>query len=83
MIVVTRDQLRQIRCTKPFRPFMVRMAGGGTFTIRQPENISCDVRGRNLVIHDRDGMHFLGMLLAELIEPADTQAEPAAGENGN
>jgi hypothetical protein len=69
--MATKEQLREMVRAEPFRRFHVRMTGGRTFEVRHPENISCDWKGRNLVIHDKDGMHFVEMLLVEVMEPVE------------
>jgi hypothetical protein len=73
--MVTKEQLRELITTRPFQPFMVRMADGRMFTVEHPENASCDHRGRNLIILDKQGMHFVEIFLVEVMEPVQ---EPAA-----
>jgi hypothetical protein len=74
--MATKEQLRELITTRPFQPFVVRMTGGRTFTVQHPENAACDHRGRNLIILDQQGMHFVEMLLVEAMEPV--QEPPAA-----
>jgi hypothetical protein len=79
--MATKEQLRTMVTAQPFRPYMIRMAGGRTFTVRHPENASCDPNGRSLVIQDADGMHLVEMLLVEVIEEAQSSPdEPRKGK---
>lgn len=79
--MATREQLRELITVRPFQPFAVRMTGGRTFTVEHPENAACDPRGRNLVILDREGMHFVEMLLVEVMEPVpEPPAAPSSGK---
>jgi hypothetical protein len=78
--MATKEQLHELITTRPFQPFVVRMIGGGTFTVQHPENAACDHGGRNLVILDQQGMHSVEMLLVEVMEPV--QEPPAAPPTG-
>src|SRR5205085_667913 len=69
--MATREQVRHMQTAQPFRPFLVRVAGGRTFTIRHPELVSCSFNGREMVIHDEEGMHLVEMLLVEVLEPVN------------
>jgi hypothetical protein len=66
--MATREQIRQMVRAEPFQPFAVNLAGGRTFTVRHPENVSCSVNGREMVVHDDNGMHLVEMLLVEVVE---------------
>ena len=48
---------------QPFRPFLVNLADGRMFAVRNPELASCSMNGRELVVHDDDGMHLVEMLM--------------------
>jgi len=67
--MATRDQLRQMVTTQPFRPFMVKLAGGRSFTVRHPELVACSVNGREMTVYDDAGVHLVEMLLVEVMEP--------------
>ncbi len=54
--MATREQLRDVLSARPFRPYMITLADGQTFTIRHPELVACDVRGRDLQINTDDGL---------------------------
>jgi hypothetical protein len=76
--MATREQLRSMQTTQPFRPFLIKLADGRAFRVNHPEVVSCSLNGRELVVHDEDGMHLLEMLLvAEMtrapIEPSSTK----------
>jgi hypothetical protein len=51
------------------------MTGERSFTVRHPENASCDLKGRGLWIHDEKGAHLVEMLLVEVMEPVSSSAE--------
>jgi hypothetical protein len=36
---------------RPFRPYVITLANGQSFTIRHPELVSCDARGRGMQIN--------------------------------
>jgi hypothetical protein len=74
--MATPEQVRAMVRAVPFQPFRVKLAGGQAFTVRHPENIACDVRGRDMTLYDDDGMHLLEMLLVELIEPMPSAPAP-------
>jgi hypothetical protein len=80
--MATREQLRTMVTAQPFRPYVIRTAGGRTFIVRHPENASCDPNGRSLVVQDADGIHMVEMLLVEVIEPIPTPADSSFEGNG-
>jgi hypothetical protein len=65
------------RGRQPFRPFTVKLVGGRSFTVRHPENISCSLDGREIVIHDEEGMNLIEALMPELMEPVKKAIKPA------
>jgi hypothetical protein len=80
--VATPEQLREMITARPFRPFVVKLASGESYTIRHPENASCDARGRSMSVYDDDGFHLVEMLLVEVMEPMRSPAGPGAEGNG-
>jgi hypothetical protein len=72
--MATKEQLRELITAQPFIPFVIRMTGGRVFTVRHPENASCDSKGRGLWIHDDKGTHQAEMLLVEVMEPVASAA---------
>jgi hypothetical protein len=74
--MATPDQLRTMITSRPFVPFLVKLASGQSFTVKHPENASCDPRGRSMVVQDEDGMHLLEMLLVEDMEPVKSMGQP-------
>jgi hypothetical protein len=81
--MATREQIRFVQTQQPFRPFTIRTNAGKTFTVRHPELVSCDIRGREMVIHDEEGMHLVEMLLVEEIAPVNAETDqPTAQKNG-
>lgn len=80
--MATREQVRLMQTSQPFRPFTVKLAGGRVFTVQHPELISCSVDNRGMVVHDDDGMHLVEMLMVEMIEAVPQTATPKAEGNG-
>jgi hypothetical protein len=76
--MATPQQLRDMVNARPFTPFVVTI-GNRSFTILHPENAACDLRGRDLVLFDKQGMHHVDMRLVEVLEPAESPIDPAAG----
>ncbi len=74
--MATREQLRAFQTRQPFQPFTITLGSGRTFTVRHPELASCSTNGREMIVHDDDGMHFLEMLMVEIIEDARDPARP-------
>ncbi len=77
--MATPDQLRTMITAHPFTPFLVKLAGGQSFTVKHPENASCDPRGRSMVVQDEEGIHLLEMLLVEVMEPVKSAGHSATG----
>ena len=75
--MATREQLRSMSTAQPFRPFVIKMNSGRSFTIRHPENAACDSLSRSLVVFDDEGLHHVEMFLVEVIEPVAEPAQPA------
>ena len=58
-----REQLRDMITARPFLPYVITLADGRTFTIRHPELVACDERGRDLQVNTPDGVVRVEMLL--------------------
>jgi hypothetical protein len=67
---------------QPFRPFRIKLAGGRVFTVKHPENVACDSRGREMVVFDDVGPHHVEMLLVDAIEPVRTPTDSDPDGNG-
>ncbi len=80
--MVTREQVRFFQTQQPFRPFQIRTNGGKTFSVQHPELVSCSMNGRDMFLHDEQGLHVLEMFLIEEITPAPSVAENPADKNG-
>jgi hypothetical protein len=80
--MATREQIRKRVQTVPFKPFTVNLAGGRSFTVQHPENVSCSMNGREMVVHDKQGMHFVEMLLVDVVEPVQSAIDPTSEGNG-
>jgi hypothetical protein len=81
--MATPDQLRAMITARPFSPFLVKLASGHTFTVKHPENASCDPKGRSMVVQDEDGMHLVEMLLVEVMEPVAASGQSTTEGNGD
>jgi len=79
--MATREQVRTMQTRQPFRPFLVKLADGRQFRVGHPELISCSTNGREMVIHDDDGMHLIEILLVVEMtpQPGPTSARRKVG----
>jgi hypothetical protein len=76
--MATIEQVRDAMHTQPFRAFTVKLVDGRSFVVKHPDFIAVPElpRGRNLVIHDKEGMHLIDLgLVVEVHVPevAETQ----------
>ncbi len=74
--MATPQQLRDMTTARPFRPFLVKMASGQTFTVRHPENAACDQRGRDMTVYEGREVHRIEMLLVEDLVPIPEEPTP-------
>jgi hypothetical protein len=65
--MATHEQLRDLVPAQPLRPYVITLADGRTFTIRHPELVSCDAKGRDLQVNTDDGLVRVEMLLVTCI----------------
>ena len=79
--MATREQVRLLQTSQPFRPFLVKLADGRQFRVDHPELVSCSKNGREMALHDDDGMHVIEMLLVVEMtpQPGPTSAKRKAG----
>jgi hypothetical protein len=61
---------------RPFLPYVITLADGRTFTIRHPELVACDTRGRDLQINTEDGLVRVGMLLVTSMQQIESANVP-------
>jgi hypothetical protein len=78
--MATIDQVRDAMHGQPFRGFTVRLVDGRSYVVKHPDFISVPVlpRGRDLVIHDREGTHHIDILLVvevEIPEPEEAGSQ--------
>ncbi|MFI5458855.1 MAG: hypothetical protein ACHRXM_25790 [Isosphaerales bacterium] len=73
--MATRDRLRQLVTTQPFRLFAVKLAGGQSFTVRHPGLVACSVNGREMTVYDDAGVHLVEMLLVAVMEPVTSDGD--------
>ncbi len=75
--MATPQQLRDMTTARPFRPFLVKMASGQTFTVRHPENAACDQRGRDMTVYEGREVHRIEMLLVRTWFPFPRSRRPS------
>ena len=73
--MATQEQLREVFRAVPFRPVVIGTAGGRSYLVEHPENASWGQSGRDLVVHDKQGMHLLDIRLVDLIEPVASESD--------
>ena len=70
--MATIEQVRDAMHTQPFRAFTVKLVDGQSYTVKHPDFIAVPElpRGRDLVIHDKQGMHLIDLnLVVEVTVP--------------
>jgi hypothetical protein len=74
--VATIEQVRDAMHTQPFWPFTVKLVDGESHMVRHPDFISVPTlpHGRNLVIHDDEGMHMIDSNLVVEVQVPDAAA---------
>jgi hypothetical protein len=80
--VATLDQFRTLTLAQPFRPFLVKLACGGSFEVRHPENVACSLNGEEMTVYDEQGMHLVDMMLVEVLEQVPSSG-PKSKAKGN
>lgn len=78
--MATIPQIRDAMHRAPFRGFTVRINDGRHFVIRHPDYVSVSSvpQGRDLVIHDDEGMHRIDLIhVVEVQEPDPGKPETA------
>ena len=73
--MATQEQLREVFRAVPFRPVRIGTAGGRTYLVEHPENASWGESGRDLAVHDKQGIHLLDIRLVDLIEPVPSEPD--------
>jgi hypothetical protein len=58
---------------RPFLPYVVTLADGRTFTIRHPDLVACDERGRGLQVNTPDGLVGVEMFLVRSMHQLSQQ----------
>jgi hypothetical protein len=80
--MATKEQVRAMTTAQPFRPFAIKLASGGSFEVRHPENVACSLNGEEMTVYDEQGMHLVDMMLVEVLEPVPS-AGPKPKAKGN
>jgi hypothetical protein len=81
--MATVEQVREAMHGQPFQPFTIRLVDGRSYLVKHPDFISVpeSPRGRNLVVHDREGMHLIDILMVvevQVPQPAETMPDGGA-----
>jgi hypothetical protein len=83
LAMTTREQLRDMVTARPFRPYVITLADGESLTIRHPELVSCDTRGRDMQINSENGLVRVEMLVVvsmrQLEQPPSVEGDGARG----
>jgi hypothetical protein len=75
---MTTQQLRAALHSTPFRPFVIRMADGRTFSIPHQDFLSVSPGGRTVVIyHPDDSASIVDLLLMTELELSPPSGSPA------
>jgi len=77
--MATKEQVRDAMHAQPFRAFTVFLADGRSYTVKHPDFIAIPAspRGRDLMIYDDQGSHFIDMgLIVEVHLPDAVQTPP-------
>lgn len=53
------DDLKRVHQTRPFKPFLIRVADGLEYAVEHPEFLSVSVTGRTIVVSTPDDLHEL------------------------
>lgn len=80
--MATNAQVRALTTAQPFRPYRVRLADGRQFEVRHPESISCSPNGREMVVHDDEGLHLVEQLLEIELAPIEWPASARRKKDG-
>jgi hypothetical protein len=79
--MATREQLRQMIRATPFRPYVIKLADGQSFTILHPELVSCSANGREMQINtEEDGLVLVETLLVVSLSQVPPGSVPASGD---
>jgi hypothetical protein len=76
--MATKEQVRDAMQAQPFRAFTVLLVDGRSYTIKHPDFIAVpsSPRGRELMIYDDQGSHFIDMGLIVEVHLPDAVASP-------
>ncbi len=84
--MATRDQVRAAMHRQPFVGFTVNLSSGQSFYVKHPDFIAIPATevGRDVVIHDNDGMHLIDILhIAGVSVPQVASAAAKSEGNGD
>ena len=74
---MTIDRLKEIHQCRPFRPFTMQLADGGTIRITHPESIAYSPTGRTaVVVFPDESTQWVDLLLVSRIEVKNGQRRP-------
>jgi hypothetical protein len=77
------EQVRDAMHTQPFRAFTVKLVDGQSYAVKHPDFISVPTspRGRDLVIHDKEGMHLIDLSLVVDVHIPEAVGTPRSEAN--
>jgi hypothetical protein len=67
---------------QPFRPFIINLEGGRSFTVKHPENAAAFLDGHEMTDFDVEGPHPIELLMVDLIETVPSRSNPHLKETG-
>ena len=80
------DRVREALHQRPFRPFLLKMVDGTSYTIRHPDFVALPPpsKKREIVFFGDAGVHLIDLgLIQELVLAEELQATPAPTAEGN
>ncbi|HZW32094.1 MAG TPA: hypothetical protein VFF52_15385 [Isosphaeraceae bacterium] len=80
------DRVREALHQRPFRPFLLKMVDGTSYTIRHPDFVALPPppKKREIVFFGEAGVHLIDLgLIQELVLAEELQATPPPAAQGN
>lgn len=80
---MTKEHLRFLRDTAPFKPFTIHMADGRSFPVPHRDFLTISPAGRTIIVFDQnDTMHLLDLLLMTELSVDSEAIPPHGASNG-
>jgi hypothetical protein len=80
------DRIRDALHQRPFRPFLLKMVDGTSYTVRHPDFVALPPppKKRDIVFYGEAGVRLLDLgLIQELVLPEEPSTPPAPTAEGN